>query len=81
MANSSTAYRQLIGGEWVPGGDGTYEIINPATEQVVTEAPEASAGDVAAAAAAVCLPLPCLLLQTGAASTQVSGLQRIERER
>ena len=36
-------YRQLIGGEWVPGGDGTYDIINPATEQVVAAAPEASA--------------------------------------
>ncbi len=58
MANSSTAYRQLIGGDWVPGGDGTYEIINPATEQVVTEAPEASAGDVAAAAAAAAEAFP-----------------------
>lgn len=45
-------YRQLIGGEFVEGGDGTYPIINPATEQVVAEAPEASADDVRAAAAA-----------------------------
>ncbi|MBU6329485.1 MAG: aldehyde dehydrogenase family protein [Acidobacteria bacterium] len=58
MADTRTDYRQLIGGEWVPGGDGTYEIINPATEQVVTEAPEASAADVAAAAAAAAEAFP-----------------------
>lgn len=45
-------YRQLIGGEFVDGSDGSYAIVNPATEQVVAEAPEASAADVAAAAAA-----------------------------
>lgn len=45
-------YRQLIGGEFVEGSDGTYPIVNPATEQVVARAPEASAADVAAAAAA-----------------------------
>ena len=27
--------RLLIGGEWVAGGDGGYEIVNPATEDVV----------------------------------------------
>ncbi|MBU3702600.1 MAG: aldehyde dehydrogenase family protein, partial [Acidimicrobiia bacterium] len=51
MATTSD-YRQLIGGDWVPGGDGTYDIINPATEQVVAAAPEASSDDVARAAAA-----------------------------
>ena len=35
-------YKLLIGGEWVEGADGTYPIINPATEQVVGEAPEGS---------------------------------------
>ncbi len=45
-------FRQLIGGAFVQGGDGTYPVVNPATEQVVAEAPEASAADVAAAAAA-----------------------------
>lgn len=45
-------YRLLIGGEWVEGGKGAYEIIDPATEQVVGEAPEASPSDVEAAAAA-----------------------------
>ena len=43
---TTSGYRQLIGGEWVDGSDGTYEIINPATEEVVAEAPEASADDV-----------------------------------
>ncbi len=32
----------LIGGEWLDGADGGYEIINPATEEVVGIAPEAS---------------------------------------
>src|SRR5215216_504112 len=34
--------RLLIGGEWVEGGDGGYEIVNPATEAAVGVAPEAS---------------------------------------
>jgi len=43
----------LIGGGWVDGGDGGYEIVNPATEDVVGVAPEASvaqANDAARAA-------------------------------
>jgi acyl-CoA reductase-like NAD-dependent aldehyde dehydrogenase len=32
----------LIGGDWVDGGDGGYEIVNPATEAVVGSASEAS---------------------------------------
>lgn len=32
----------LIGGEWVDGADGGYEIVNPATEEIVGIAPEAS---------------------------------------
>ena len=49
---SNKDFRQLIGGEWVPGGDGTYDIVNPTTEEVVAQAPEASADDVARASAA-----------------------------
>ncbi|MBJ7382102.1 MAG: aldehyde dehydrogenase family protein, partial [Acidimicrobiia bacterium] len=41
----------LIGDEWQLGGDGTYPIINPATEQIVGEAPEASVDQALAAAA------------------------------
>jgi len=48
----------LIGGEWLPASGGTYEIINPATETVVGRAPNASAGDAAAAAAAAKDALP-----------------------
>lgn len=51
-------YRQLIGGEWIEGGNGSYEIINPATEQVVSEAPEASADDVHRAAQAAADAFP-----------------------
>jgi acyl-CoA reductase-like NAD-dependent aldehyde dehydrogenase len=42
----------LIGGKWVDASDGTYDIINPATEEVVGQAPNASAEDARAAAAA-----------------------------
>jgi phenylacetaldehyde dehydrogenase len=45
-------YRLLIGGEWTDGSAGSYAVINPATEEVVAEAPEASAGDALSAAAA-----------------------------
>ena len=43
-------FQLLIGGEWVDGGDGAYEIVNPATEEVVGEAPNASVADAEAAA-------------------------------
>jgi acyl-CoA reductase-like NAD-dependent aldehyde dehydrogenase len=42
----------LIGGKWVEAGNGTYDIVNPATEQLVGQAPDASVGDADAAAAA-----------------------------
>ena len=42
----------LIGGEWVDGADGAYEVVNPATEEVVGLAPEASVGQVEDAARA-----------------------------
>jgi acyl-CoA reductase-like NAD-dependent aldehyde dehydrogenase len=45
-------YRLLIGGEWVEASGGTYPIVNPATEEVVGEAPEGTAKDAEAAAAA-----------------------------
>jgi acyl-CoA reductase-like NAD-dependent aldehyde dehydrogenase len=50
--NRDAPYRLLIGGEWVDGGDGTYPIVNPATEQVVGHAPNASIADAEAAVAA-----------------------------
>jgi len=42
----------FIGGSFVPGGAGAYEIRNPATGAVVGEAPDASTADVDAAVAA-----------------------------
>ncbi|MFD7070387.1 aldehyde dehydrogenase family protein [Streptomyces sp. NPDC059913] len=44
--------RLLIGGSWVEPEHGHYEVIDPATEQVVGLAPEASRAQVYAAAAA-----------------------------
>ncbi|HEV3265446.1 MAG TPA: aldehyde dehydrogenase family protein [Acidimicrobiales bacterium] len=48
----------LIGGKWVAAGNGTYEIINPATEQVVGVAPNASVEDANQAAAAAAEAFP-----------------------
>jgi len=42
----------LIGGAWVDGADGGYEVLNPATEEVVGVAPEASVDQTVAAARA-----------------------------
>ncbi|MFI6062043.1 aldehyde dehydrogenase family protein [Streptomyces sp. NPDC051286] len=48
----TTPQRLFIGGEWTDPDDGHYEVINPATEDVVGLAPEASRAQVHAAAAA-----------------------------
>jgi phenylacetaldehyde dehydrogenase len=45
-------YQLLIDGAWVDGANGTYGIVNPATEGIVGEAPEGSAKDAETAAAA-----------------------------
>jgi len=45
-------YRLLVGGEWVTPGGGHYDVVNPATEQVVGEAPDASVADAEAACGA-----------------------------
>ena len=45
-------YQLLIGGRWTDGSAGDYEIVNPATEGPVGRAPQASADDARAAAAA-----------------------------
>src|SRR3954451_9988667 len=42
-----------IGGEWVdPSGDGTIEVVNPATEEVIGRVPEGTPQDVDRAVAA-----------------------------
>ncbi len=53
-----TAYRLLIGGDWVEGERGTYPIVNPATEQEVGGAPEASAAQAVAATEAAAAAFP-----------------------
>jgi acyl-CoA reductase-like NAD-dependent aldehyde dehydrogenase len=58
MATATDDYRLLIGGEWVPGSAGTYGIVNPATEELFAEAPEATAADAEAAAQAARDALP-----------------------
>ena len=45
-------HQLLIGGKWVDASDGTYEIVNPATEDVVGQAPNGGVKDALAAAAA-----------------------------
>jgi len=52
MSTSDKRYRLLIGGEWVDGAEGTTPIVNPATEEVVGHAPEASVAQAQAAARA-----------------------------
>jgi acyl-CoA reductase-like NAD-dependent aldehyde dehydrogenase len=49
---SQHEFKALIGGEWVAPADGTYEIVNPATEQVVGHAPEVSVAQAQDAARA-----------------------------
>ena len=63
---SHDEHRLLIGGEWVEASGGTYDVINPATEELVGRAPDATAADALAAAAAARRALP------GWASTPVT---------
>ena len=51
-------YSCWIDGAAVPGSKGTYAVVNPATEEVVGHAPEASAADARAAAAAARAAFP-----------------------
>ncbi|MFK4065968.1 aldehyde dehydrogenase family protein [Streptomyces sp. NPDC029674] len=52
MSEPGRARRLFIGGEWVEPDRGHHEVVNPATEQVVGLAPEASTEQVLAATAA-----------------------------
>ena len=59
MSTTTHDERQLlIGGKWVDASDGTYDIVNPATEEVVGAAPNASVQDADAAARAARDALP-----------------------
>ncbi len=48
----------LIGGKWVDASGDPYEVVNPATEEVVGTAPQATVADAEAAAAAARDALP-----------------------
>lgn len=48
----------LIGGKWVEASGDAYEVVNPATEEVVGTAPQATVADAEAAAAAARDALP-----------------------
>ncbi len=48
----------LIGGKWVEASGGTYPVVNPATEELVGEAPNAGVDDAHAAAEAARAALP-----------------------
>lgn len=51
-------HQLLIGGAWVDASGGTYDVVNPASEEVVGSAPNATAADAEAAAAAARDALP-----------------------
>lgn len=51
-------YQLLIDGSWRAGGAGSYEVMNPATEEVVASAPEASVQDALDAASAARAAFP-----------------------
>ena len=46
---TTSDFRLLIGGERVEASGGTYEVVNPATEETVGQAPDATVDDVTAA--------------------------------
>jgi acyl-CoA reductase-like NAD-dependent aldehyde dehydrogenase len=48
----------FIGGKWVDASGGTYDVVNPATEEVVGSAPNGTVADAQAAAAAARDALP-----------------------
>ncbi len=59
MSISVERYQNFVGGEWVDGlGDGTMEVLNPATGEVIAEVPRGSQADVDRAVEAAKRALP-----------------------
>ena len=59
MSATKTAYKNLVGGEWVDSASGeTMEVINPATGETIADVPKCSADDVDGAVAAAKKALP-----------------------
>ncbi len=55
---SDQTFRLFVDGSWVDGAKGSYAVVNPATEQVVAEAPEAGVDQVGDAVAAARAAFP-----------------------
>jgi acyl-CoA reductase-like NAD-dependent aldehyde dehydrogenase len=70
----SDEYPLLVGGDRVAGGRGTYEVVNPATEDVVGLAPEASVDQVEAAARAAAEAFPAWSRTEPAERAELLGL-------
>jgi 1-pyrroline dehydrogenase len=65
MSATKTAYKNLVGGDWVDAASGeTMEVINPATGDTIAEVPRCSAEDVDRAVAAANTALPSWLDST-----------------
>src|SRR5712691_4203931 len=59
MSAIKTAYKNLVGGEWVDAASGeTMEVINPATGETIADVPKCGAEDVDRAVAAAAKALP-----------------------
>ncbi len=65
MSATKTAYKILVGGDWVDALSGeTMEVINPATGETIADVPRCSADDVDRAVAAANTALPAWLDST-----------------
>ena len=66
----------FIGGEWVePAGDGSIEVVNPTTEEVIGRVPEGTAEDADRAVQRRTRGLRCLVADAG------RGARRLLRAR
>jgi acyl-CoA reductase-like NAD-dependent aldehyde dehydrogenase len=74
-------YRLFIGGEWVEPAKGGYAVVNPATEQVVAEAPEAGVDQVRDAVAAARAAFPAWARRPAAERAEILGRLADEFER
>src|SRR3954452_1136918 len=65
MSATKTAYKNLVGGEWIDAALGeTMEVVNPATGETVAEVPRGGVEDVDRAVAAASAALPAWLDST-----------------
>lgn len=50
--------RLFIGGDWVDGGEGTFDVLDPSTGEVIAEVARAGLADMTAAVAAAARAQP-----------------------